>query len=75
MAHKFNSLPRLIQLILLLIPVVGWVVEVVVRISAVIERTTLGNILGLIFGVIIPVFGWLDLVWVLLFKHMILLNA
>lgn len=75
MAHKFNSLPRLIQLILLLIPVVGWVVEVVVRISAVIERTTLGNILGLIFGIIIPVFGWLDLVWVLLFKHMILLNA
>jgi len=75
MAHKFNSLPRLIQFILLLIPVVNWVVEVVVRISAVIERTTLGNILGLIFGIIIPVFGWLDLVWVLLFKHMILANA
>ncbi|MCR5112350.1 MAG: hypothetical protein K6A63_00265 [Acholeplasmatales bacterium] len=75
MAHKFNSLPRLIQFILLLIPVVNWVVEVVVRISAVIERTTLGNILGLIFGLIIPVFGWLDLVWVLLFKHMILANA
>ena len=75
MAHKFNSLPRLIQLILLLIPVVSWVVEIVVRVSAVIERTTLGNILGLIFGVVIPVFGWLDLVWVLLFKHMILANA
>ena len=75
MAHKFNSLPRLIQFILLLIPIVNWVVEIVVRISALIERTTLGNLLGVIFGLIIPVFGWLDLIWVLLFKHMILANA
>lgn len=68
----FNSQSRLIQLILLIIPVVNWVVEIVVRVTAVVEKPNLGNLLGLIFGLIIPVFGWLDLVWVLLFNHLIL---
>lgn len=68
----FNSQSRLIQLILLIIPVVNWVVEIVVRVTAVLEKPNIGNILGLIFGLIIPVFGWLDLVWVLLFNHLIL---
>jgi uncharacterized membrane protein len=58
----FNGLPRLLQIILLLIPGVNWVVEIIVRVSAVLEKTTTGNILGLIFGVFIPVFsGWIDL--------------
>lgn len=68
----FNGLPRLVQFILLLIPGVNWIVEIVVRVSAVIEKPTLGNILGMVFGLIIPVFGWLDLIWVLLFKHLVL---
>ena len=68
----FNGLPRLVQIILLLIPGFNWVVEIIVRVSAVIEKTNTGNILGLIFGIIIPVFGWLDLIWCLLFHHLIL---
>lgn len=68
----FNKQSRLIQLILLLIPVVNWIVEIFVRVTAVLEKTTLENILGLVFGVIIPVFGWLDLIWVLLFNHLLL---
>ena len=68
----FNKQSRLVQIILLLIPVVNWVVEIFVRVTAVLEKPTLGNILGLVFGIIIPVFGWLDLVWVLLFNHLIL---
>lgn len=69
----FNSLPRLVQIILLLIPGVNWVVEVIVRVSAVIQKPTGGNILGLIFGVFIPVIsGWIDLIWCLLFKHLVL---
>lgn len=68
----FNKQSRLIQLILLIIPVVNWIVEIIVRVTAVLEKPTLGNILGLIFGIIIPVFGWLDLVWVLLFNHLVL---
>jgi hypothetical protein len=68
----FNKQSRLVQLILLLIPVVGWITEVVVRVTAVLEKSTGKNILGLIFGLIIPVFSWLDLIWVLIFNHLIL---
>ncbi len=69
----FNSLPRLVQFILLLIPFVGWVVEIYVRLTAMLEKTTTENILGFIlflfFG---SVLAYVDLVWVLLFHHLIL---
>lgn len=68
----FNSQSRLVQIILLLIPFVNWIVEIYVRVTAVIEKPTTENILGVIFGLIIPVFGWLDLIWVLLFNHLLL---
>ncbi len=69
----FNKQSRLIQILLLLIPFVNWVTEIVVRVTGMIEKPTLTNILGFIlvlfFG--LPV-GWLDLIWVLLFNHLIL---
>lgn len=68
----FNKQSRLVQILLLLIPFVGWITEIFVRVTALIEKPTVENILGFIFGLIIPVFGWLDLVWVLLFNHLIL---
>ena len=68
----FNKQSRLVQILLLLIPGVNWITEIVVRVTSVIEKPTLHNILGVIFGIIIPVFGWLDLVWVLLFNHLVL---
>lgn len=70
----FNSQSRLVQILLLLIPVVNWIIEIYVRVTAVIQKPTIGNILGLVFGIIIPVFGWLDLVWVLIFNHLLLAN-
>lgn len=71
----FNKQSRLVQIILLLIPVVNWVVEIYVRVTAVMRKATLGNILGLILGVLLGfAFGWVDLVWVLLFNHLILAN-
>ena len=72
LAKKFQDLPRLVQFLLLLIPVVSWITEVVVRVSALIAKPNAKNILGFIFGLVIPVFGWLDLIWVLLFKHLVL---
>ena len=72
MAKKFQKLPRLVQFLLLLIPFVGWITEIVVRLSALLEKPDLRNILGFIFGLVIPVFSWLDLIWVLLFKHLVL---
>lgn len=76
MAKKFQQLPRLVQFLLLLIPGVNWVTEIIVRISAVIETPSLRNVIGLIIAVVIGfVFGWVDLIWVLLFKHLILCKA
>lgn len=68
----FNSLPRLAQLILLLIPGVNWVIEILVRWSSFIHTK---SVLALIFAILVTFFGfgfgWLDLLWCLLFKHMI----
>ncbi len=68
----FNKQSRLIQILLLLIPVVNWITEVVVRVTGVIQKPTLHNILGVICAIIIPFFGWIDLVWVLLFNRLCL---
>ena len=69
----FNSQSRLIQIILLLIPFVNWVTEILVRWSSAIQTKKTLNIVAAIlvtfFGIII---GWLDIIWCLLFKHMIL---
>ena len=70
----FNSQSRLVQIILLLIPFVNWVVELVVRWSAFLEGKkdkTLHLILALVVTIFGLVFGWVDLIWCLLFKHLI----
>ncbi len=74
----FNSLPRLVQFILLLIPGVNWVTELIVRITSVIESPKgTHNILGLVLA-IIPftgtILGWVDLVWVLVQHHLLWAN-
>ena len=72
MAKAFQKLPRLVQFILLLIPGVNWVTEIIVRVSAIVERFSLRNLIGLILAIVVGfAFGWVDLVWVLLFKHLI----
>lgn len=72
MAKAFQSLPRLIQIILLLIPGVNWVTEIIVRVSAIFERFSVRNLIGLILGVFFGfAFGWVDLIWCLIFKHLI----
>ena len=76
MAKKFQQLPRLVQFLLLLIPVVNWVTEIVVRVSAVFEKADLRNILGLILALVFGlILGWVDLVWVLLFKRLFFCKA
>ena len=70
----FNKLNRFVQLLLLLIPGVNWVVEIIVRWSTFLKR---GGIIRLIICILVTipsgiVFGWLDLIWVLLFKQLFL---
>ena len=69
----FNKQSRLVQILLLLIPVVNWVVELLVRWSVALRTK---NIIHIVIAVLIIVigmpFGWLDLVWILIFNHMLL---
>ncbi len=71
----FEKQPRLIQLILLLIPFVNWVTEILVRWSHA-QRT--GSLLKYVLAIIVTfaglVFGYIDLIWCLLFKHLLLCN-
>lgn len=68
----FNSFPRLVQILLLLIPVVNWVTELIVRWSAFGHKK---SILRLIIALVVTIggvfVGWLDMIWCLIFKHMI----
>ena len=69
----FNKQSRLVQILLLLIPFVNWVVEILVRFSLALRTKNLVHILVAVLIIIVGLpFGWLDLVWVLLFNHMLL---
>lgn len=70
----FKGLPRIIQILLLLIPGVNEITEILVRLSAALHGKAAAQILVLIlcfpFGIII---GWVDLIWCLLYKRLILI--
>ena len=73
MKKWFNSQSRLIQIILLLIPGVNWIVEILVRWDKALQSKNLLDIIVAILVLFLGlIFGWLDLVWVLLFKHLFL---
>ena len=70
----FNKQSRLIQIILLLIPGINWITEIVVRWSTWLKRKGLLRLIICIL-VTIPsgiIIGWLDLLWVILFKKLFL---
>ena len=67
MEKWFSRLSYLTQLILIIIPVIGWIVEVLVRISALIRLRSKKHVAGL---VIFTIFG---LSWVLCFVDCIFL--
>ena len=72
MEKWFEKQSRLVQIILLLIPGVNWVVEVLVRWSHALRK---GSLFKYILAIIVTIgglaVGWIDVVWCLLFKHMI----
>ena len=69
----FKKQSKLMQVILLLIPGVNWITELLVRWSVALRTK---GILHIVIAILVTVgglaFGWLDLVWVLLFGHLIL---
>lgn len=71
---SFQSLPRLIQIILLLIPGVNWFTEVLVRGSAALHGKAMLQVIVLIFAILPTgvLLGWIDLFSCLLQKKLIL---
>ena len=70
----FNRQPRLVQIILLLIPVVNWVTELVVRWStfALVKKHKVFHlVIAILVSVFGLIFGCVDLLWCLLFKHLL----
>ncbi len=70
----FNKQSRLVQILLLLIPVVNWITEIVVRWTTFEKK---GGLLRLVICILVTipsgiVFGWIDLIWVLLFGEFFL---
>ena len=71
---SFKKLPRLIQILLLLIPGVNWLTEIVVRVSAFLHGKGLEQIIVLIFAILPTgvLLGWIDLFSCLFCKKLIL---
>ncbi len=71
----FNEQSRLIQVLLLIIPVVGWIVEILVRLSAVLRNASGVNLIGLVLFIVIGAF-WIpaiiDLIYLILEGKLIL---
>ena len=69
----FNKQSRLVQILLLLIPVVNWITELYVRWTTWLKK---GGLIRLVICLVVTIFGvfvgWIDLVWVLLFKKLFL---
>lgn len=72
MKKWFNNTPRLMQAILLLVPVLNWIIELLVRWDHYGHKKTFFSLLiAIIVTVFGLVFGWLDFIWVILFKHLL----
>jgi hypothetical protein len=70
----FKQQSKLVKLLLLLIPFVNWIVELVVRWDTFFKK---GGLLRLAICILVTipsgiVFGWIDLVWIILFDKLFL---
>ncbi len=70
----FNQQSTLLKVILLLIPVVGWIVEVLIRLSVMLRTKSLLHIVVFLFFII---FGWswifcvIDLIYLCVKGHLL----
>ena len=69
----FKKQSKLVKFLLLLIPVVNWITEIVVRWGSFSKK---GGIIRLIIALVVTFIGvgyaWIDAVWVLLFDKLLL---
>lgn len=71
----FNSQSTLLKVILLILPLVGWVVEVLVRLSVMLRTKSLIHIVVFVLFLLVG-WGWflgvIDLIYLVLKGHLIL---
>lgn len=73
----FEEQDRLVKIILLIIPFVGWIVEVLLRLSALLRKSSTTNILGFVLflvlgGLWVP--ALIDLIYFILTDKFLLLE-
>ena len=69
----FDEQSRLIKVILLILPLVGWVVEILVRLSAFLRKNSGVNLVGLIIAIIGNwIFSVVDLIVLIVTGHLFL---
>ena len=75
MTAWFNKLSKVVRIILMIIPVVNWVIDVVIRIEALIKKQSTHNIVGLIlFAFFGYVLAFIDLIMVIIDRDFILVE-
>ncbi len=71
----FNSQSTLLKVLLLILPVVGWIVEILIRLSVMLRTKSVLHIVVFLFFVIV---GWswifcvIDLIYLIVKGHLIL---
>ena len=63
-----------LRVVLLIVPFVGWVMEILIRVSAIIRKSSTLNIVGLILGVVVPIFGIVDAIVLLITGKQLILE-
>ena len=72
----FDYQSKLVRIVLLFIPVIGWVVEILVRISALMKKKCRMNVVGLVVFILL---GWawipviLDTLYLVIFDKLMFL--
>ncbi len=70
--QTFKSLPRIVQILLLLFPAINWIVEIIIRVCQTVKKPTGMHIVMLILSVVCgTILGWVDLVWLLINNHLV----
>lgn len=71
----FNSQSSLVKLVLLIIPFVGWIVELLIRLSVLLRTRSVVHLVVFLLFLVIG-WGWflciIDLIYMLLTGHLIL---
>ncbi len=71
----FEEQERLVKIIFLFIPIVGWVIEVLVRLSAMIRNSSTMNILGFVIFLIGGYFfQFVDLIYLCITDELLIIE-